>query len=105
MEGNGLPLYAARAWYQGGLHIGKAGPHLFSGASISYAGAEVSLDTFEVLCGAATGGGHQQQSDGLLKWMMFRHGETCGVTGWQPVEGGREASGEILLVSKGEWDG
>lgn len=97
--GDGAPLYAARAWFRGGLHPGKAGPHLHAGASISYGGAEITLDTFEVLCAPGSGG-----AGGLLKWMMFRHGEHCGVEGWQPVEGGREESGEVLLIAKGDWE-
>lgn len=100
-EGDGAPLFAARAWHEGGLHLGKAGPHLFRGAAISYAGAEITMDTYEVLCGPSRedGGGGT-----LLKWMMFRHGETCGVNGWQPVEGGREKNGEALFISKGDWE-
>ena len=54
------------------------------------------IDTFEVLCGAP--------DQTLLKWMTFRHGEKCDVHGWMPVEGGREAGGEALLIAKGFYE-
>ena len=54
------------------------------------------IDTYEILCGAP--------DPNLLKWMTFRHGEKCSVHGWVPVEGGREANGEALLVAKGSYE-
>ncbi len=96
-EGTGQPLFSARAWHEGGLHLGKAGPHLYRGCSISYGGGEVQLDTYEVLCA--------KPDPTLLKWMCFNHGETLCVEGWQPVEGGREKDGQSLFVAKGEWEG
>jgi uncharacterized protein YegL len=47
------PLYIARSFYEGGIHIGKAGRHLPSGAVIPYNGHEIPVDTFEVLVPAA----------------------------------------------------
>jgi len=43
------PLYIARAFYEGGIHIGKAGRHIPSGAVIPYNGHEIPVDTYEVL--------------------------------------------------------
>ncbi|KXN85735.1 hypothetical protein AN958_10918 [Leucoagaricus sp. SymC.cos] len=43
------PLYIARTFYEGGVHIGQAGQHLEKGASFAYNGREVHVDTFEVL--------------------------------------------------------
>jgi len=43
------PLYIARSFYEGGIHIGKAGRHLPSGAVIPYNGHEIPVDTYEVL--------------------------------------------------------
>lgn len=94
---NGQPLFSARAWHQGGLHLGKAGQHLNRGCTISYGGGEVTLDTFEVLCG--------KPEPTLLKWICFGHGEKVRVEGWQPVEGGREKDGQSLFIAKGEWEG
>lgn len=74
----------------------RAGAHLVNGASISYAGDELTLDIYEVLCGPA--------DPTLLKWMTFRHGERSLVQGWQPVEGGRESDGSAILLAKGEYE-
>ncbi|OCF43636.1 hypothetical protein I317_02528 [Kwoniella heveanensis CBS 569] len=96
-EQDGAALYAARAWWEGGVHLGKAGHHLNNGASISYGGAEIGLDTYEVLCGPLN-------EPYLVKWMTYRHGEIAKVEGWQPVEGGREKDGTALLLAKGEYE-
>lgn len=64
--------------------------------SISYGGAELTCDAYEILCGPG--------DPELLKWMTFRHGESARVEGWQPVEGGREADGSALLLAKGLWE-
>lgn len=47
-EADGTPLYPARAWHEGGLHLGKWRAD-WSAASISYAGAEIWAPKFEVL--------------------------------------------------------
>ncbi|WWC72541.1 uncharacterized protein I206_106503 [Kwoniella pini CBS 10737] len=96
-EQDGAVLYAARAWWEGGIHLGKAGHHLISGASISYGGAEMVLDTYEVLCGPIN-------EPYLVKWMTYRHGEVAAVQGWQPIEGGREKDGTALLLAKGDYE-
>lgn len=95
-EADGAVLYAARGWFDGGLHIGKAGHHLVNHASISFGAGEHALNVYEVLCGST--------DPDLVKWMTFRHGENAMVEGWQPVEGGREANGSVLLVGKGEYE-
>ncbi len=46
---NGEYLYAARAWYAGGLQIGKVRP-AFGGANIAYGGREIKVYSYEVLC-------------------------------------------------------
>ncbi|KAG8905697.1 hypothetical protein FRB99_008411 [Tulasnella sp. 403] len=50
-EATGEPLYSIRAWHNGGLHLGKAGHHLFKGGSISWGSQEYAFGTFEVLAG------------------------------------------------------
>ena len=47
-EADGTPLYAARAWHQGGLHLGKWRKG-WTSAAISYGGAEIWVPKFEVL--------------------------------------------------------
>ncbi|WWC92242.1 uncharacterized protein L201_007196 [Kwoniella dendrophila CBS 6074] len=96
-EQDGAVLYAARSWWEGGIHLGKAGHHLHNGASISYGGAEITLDTYEVLCGPIN-------EPYLVKWMTYRHGEVASVQGWQPIEGGRESDGTALLLAKGDYE-
>ena len=51
---------------------------------------------YEVLCGPP--------DPELVKWMTFRHGENALVENWQPVEGGRESNGSVLLIGKGEYE-
>jgi hypothetical protein len=48
-EADGPILYAARAYYQGGLHPGKI-EHGFGGANIPWGGKEISVQEYEVLC-------------------------------------------------------
>ncbi|KAL9716624.1 hypothetical protein Ac2012v2_001074 [Leucoagaricus gongylophorus] len=43
------PLYVARTFWEGGVHIGQAGQHLERGASFAYNGKEIHVDTYEVL--------------------------------------------------------
>jgi hypothetical protein len=47
-EGDGTPLYVARAEYENGVHLGKVRPG-FVGANITYAGEEVEINPYEVL--------------------------------------------------------
>ncbi|WP_407214306.1 DM9 repeat-containing protein [Enterobacter hormaechei] len=42
-------LYVARAKFDNGLFVGKAGSHLSRGCCIGYNGREYELDTFQVL--------------------------------------------------------
>ncbi|ORY20747.1 hypothetical protein BCR39DRAFT_474891 [Naematelia encephala] len=95
-EADGMPLFSARAWWEGGLQLGKAGTHLSHRASISYGGSEHNLEVYEVLCGPP--------DPSLIKWMTYRHGEHAGIEGWQPVEGGREKDGTPVLLAKGEYE-
>ncbi|KAK4688596.1 hypothetical protein P7C73_g1516, partial [Tremellales sp. Uapishka_1] len=92
-EADGAVLYAARAWWEGGVHLGKAAQH---NASLSFGGQEHLIDTYEVLCGPL--------NQGVIRWMNFHHGSNARVEGWQPVEGGRESDGTALLVAKGDYE-
>ncbi|KAJ3037327.1 hypothetical protein HK097_003547, partial [Rhizophlyctis rosea] len=49
-EGDGTPLYIARAFHEGGVHVGKMGSNL-AGAHIAYGGGEIEKEKYEILCG------------------------------------------------------
>jgi hypothetical protein len=74
----------------------RAGTHLINSASISYGGAEHTLDIYEILCGP--------QDSSVIKWIDLAHGQTARVEGWQPVEGGREKDGTAQLLARGSYE-
>jgi hypothetical protein len=82
-EKSGDPLYVCRAYYQGGLHLGKCGRHLGKGAVIGYDEKEIELDTYEVLLGDPS----------AVRWAAPGGPE-------RPVEGGREQDGTSLLIAQ-----
>jgi hypothetical protein len=89
-DGDGSPLYIARAYYDNGLQIGKAGRHL-GGAVISYAGKEVQVPKYEVL----------MCDPSRVRWVdgsQFRQGG-------RPVEGGREEDGTPLSIAQAFHEG
>ncbi|KAK9760576.1 hypothetical protein K7432_015265 [Basidiobolus ranarum] len=92
VETDGKPLFIARQFYQGGLHIGKAAPHL-KGIAIGFGGKEISLKDYYVLCGDAR----------QLRWVEC-HG-TCNPDNWKPIEAGHENDGKPLFVAKTRYDG
>ncbi|ORX93510.1 hypothetical protein K493DRAFT_338247 [Basidiobolus meristosporus CBS 931.73] len=92
VEADGKPLFIARQFYQGGLHIGKAAPHL-KGIAIGYGGKEISLKDYYVLCGDAR----------QLRWVEC-HG-TCNPDNWRPIEAGHENDGKPLFIAKTRYDG
>ncbi|KAH7882190.1 hypothetical protein F5I97DRAFT_1931907 [Phlebopus sp. FC_14] len=78
---NGCPLYIARALLEGGLHLGKAAPHL-PGAVITYAGKEHIMHRYEVLVFASQ-----------LRW------------GFPPQEpNGVLAQGTVILAQQHKYD-
>jgi len=94
-DGDGSTLYIARAFYEGGVHPGKAGRGLRIGAVIGYGGKEIELDQYEVLVG-------DQDS---VRW----NGESGEINfqalSGQPVEGGREANGQVLYIAQATYNG
>ncbi|ORY02974.1 hypothetical protein K493DRAFT_334396 [Basidiobolus meristosporus CBS 931.73] len=84
VESDGKPLFIARQFYQGGLHVGKVGPHLKS-ISLGYDGKEINLKDYYVLCGDAR----------QLRWVEC-HG-ICNPDNWRPVEAGHESDGKPLF--------
>ncbi|KAJ1340412.1 hypothetical protein BSLG_004976 [Batrachochytrium salamandrivorans] len=89
-EADGLPLYIARGWIEGGVHIGKASGLMWDGARISYKGKERIVRDYEILVGAQT----------AVHWV-----DTCNdfdpqSIGFVVLEGGREAAGSPLFIAR-----
>ncbi|KAJ1905014.1 hypothetical protein IWQ60_012357 [Tieghemiomyces parasiticus] len=93
-EGDGKPLYIARAFYKGGLQPGKAAPHL-DGAYIAYDGKEVQLKEYFVLCGPGK----------ALRWVACHGSVNFAGANVQPVSECHEESGEPLFIAKASYDG
>jgi len=91
-EKGGDVLYIARAYYEGGLHLGKAGRHFRKGAVIGYGGKEVEVDTFEVLLGDPR----------AVKWVAVNSNE-FQVN--RLVEGGKEKDGTPLQIAQAYYKG
>lgn len=89
-ESDGSPLYAARAYTQGSLQIGKVRPG-FGGALIPFGGSEVKVRDYEVLTG---------QPFALL-WSPAR-GDAVPANAMQA---GKEADGTPLYVAKAHYNG
>lgn len=93
---NGETLYISRAFSYGGVHPGKCGRHLSRGASIPADGAEIEIDTYEVLIGKRD----------AVRWVTVRGNFSFNsLEGCKPVEGGREADGTILYISQAFYEG
>lgn len=58
----------------------RCGTHIRGRSAFSYAGEELDVPFFEVLCG---------QPD-VVEWVSFDRGTSANLPGWQPVEGARE---------------
>ncbi|RKP39716.1 hypothetical protein BJ085DRAFT_13622, partial [Dimargaris cristalligena] len=88
------PVYIARQFYKGGLHPGKAAPHL-DGCYICYGGKEIQLKEYFVLCGPAK----------ALRWVACNGGVNFTGANVQPVSECHEESGEPLFIAKTAYDG
>ncbi|KAJ2157825.1 hypothetical protein GGF46_004218 [Coemansia sp. RSA 552] len=94
LEKNGSPLFVARAMYKGGLHPGKAAPHIQDGGcSIGWGHKEINLAEYQVLCGDAN----------KLKWV--KQEGALSVQNFRPVEAGHEETGEPLYIAKAMYEG
>ncbi|KAJ7874699.1 carbohydrate-binding module family 12 protein [Mycena olivaceomarginata] len=83
-------LYICRAFYDGGLQLGKASPAFQKGAVIGYKGEEVQLPTYELLVGDMNG----------LRWVNTHGRLNVASLEYQPVEGGEENDGTPLYIAK-----
>ncbi|KAI8321704.1 hypothetical protein GQ54DRAFT_297814 [Martensiomyces pterosporus] len=88
IESSGLPLFIARAYYQDGLHPGKAGSHLPTGAVIGYSWSEVHVLEYQILCGDGS----------RLRWI--RQSGPLDISGFMPLCAGHEKNGDPLYVAK-----
>jgi len=85
-EGDGTPLYIARAWHENGLHIGKVRPGL-KAAHIPFGGKAIYKKSYEVYAGP-------------LRWSRASDGKVP--TG--AVVAGHEGDGDPLYVARAEYE-
>ncbi|KAJ6603116.1 hypothetical protein B0H10DRAFT_2229874 [Mycena sp. CBHHK59/15] len=71
-------LYICRAFYEGGIQIGKASDVFQKGAVIGYKHEEIQLGTYEILVGDMNG----------LRWVDASGVLDVSHLGYKPVEGG-----------------
>ncbi|KAJ7755718.1 carbohydrate-binding module family 12 protein [Mycena maculata] len=88
-------LYICRAFYEGGIQVGKASEAFKKGAVIGYKHEEIHLSTYEVLVGDMDG----------LRWVDASGVLNVSQLGYQPVEGGREPDGTPLYIAEASYDG
>ncbi|KAI9509429.1 hypothetical protein F5148DRAFT_1298870 [Russula earlei] len=89
------PIYVARAFYEGGLPIGKASPVFREGAVIGYAGKVVELNTFEVLLA----------DQRAIRWVPYSYQLDVSQLRAKPVEGGKEANEAPLYIARVRYNG
>jgi len=95
-EEHGRPVFIARAFHEGSLQIGKAGPQYEKGASIGYGHKEILLDTYEILIGDSR----------AIRWIDYKGKlKPYELDNVKLVEGGREANGVALYIAQAEHDG
>ncbi|KAG7446459.1 carbohydrate-binding module family 12 protein [Guyanagaster necrorhizus] len=83
-------LYICRAFYDGGIQIGKASDVFKKGAVIGYDNEEIHLDTYEILIGDMRG----------LRWVDASGRLNVASLGASPVEGGHESDGTPLYIAE-----
>ncbi|TFK54526.1 carbohydrate-binding module family 12 protein [Heliocybe sulcata] len=89
-EEHGQPLYICRAFYDGGIMVGKASSNYKKGAVIGYKKDEIELDTYEVLLGDMRG----------LRWVDHSGKLNVDGLGYRPVEAGRENDGTPIYIAQ-----
>jgi len=88
-------LYICRAFYDGGIQVGKASEAFQKGAVIGYKHEEILLGTYEILVGDMNG----------LRWVDANGRLNVASLGYQPVEGGREPDGTLLYIAEAPHNG
>jgi len=90
---SGQALYIARAYYDGGLQLGKAGTQLKEGGLITANGKEIDVVTFEILLADQT----------AIKWVDASGTPSDDLVS-SPPEGGHEADGTELYIAQAPFD-
>ncbi|KAJ3516540.1 hypothetical protein NLJ89_g1050 [Agrocybe chaxingu] len=83
-------LYISRAYYDGGLLIGKASDAFKKGGVVGCKNEEVHVEDYEVLAGDMS----------QLRWVASSGKLHLASLGARPVEGGREVDGTPIYVAK-----
>ncbi|KAH7926685.1 carbohydrate-binding module family 12 protein [Leucogyrophana mollusca] len=91
----GQPLYICRAYYEGGLLIGKASSVFKKGAVIGYKKEEIQLDKYEILVG----------NPNAVRWVTTSGVVDVRSLGYPPVEGGREPEGAVIHIAQAPYHG
>ncbi|TFK44555.1 carbohydrate-binding module family 12 protein [Crucibulum laeve] len=88
-------FYICRAFFDGGVQVGKASPTLDKGAAIGYKHEEIKIGTYEILLGDMR----------ALRWVPAKGKLSVSELGHRPVEGGHESDGTRLYIAKAEHKG
>jgi hypothetical protein len=88
-------LYICRAFFDGGILLGKASDVFEKGGVIGYKDKEHAIDTYEILLGNMN----------QLKWVRTRGKLNLDSLRARPVEGGNENDGSPLYVAKAHHKG
>jgi len=88
-EEDGKPIYICRAYFEGGVHIGKAAPHFVKGGLIGWGNKEIETSTYEILIGDPRAIRWTPASGQFAQGMLPQY---------RPIEGGHENDGRPLLV-------
>jgi len=92
----GAPLYICRAYYEGGIMIGKACSVFKKGAVIGFKKDEIHLDKYEILVG---------NSD-AVRWVNISGKfNLASLGGLRPVEGVREPGGAPQYIAQAPYHG
>ncbi|KAF8518752.1 carbohydrate-binding module family 12 protein [Gautieria morchelliformis] len=89
-EEDGQPIFIARAFLEGGIHVGKAGRQFEQGAVIGYKHKEIQLSTYEVLIGDARG----------IRWVDTQGHLRPRALGCRLVEGGQNETGSPMYIAQ-----
>ncbi|KAF9485759.1 carbohydrate-binding module family 12 protein [Pholiota conissans] len=83
-------LYICRAFYDGGMQLGKASDAFKKGGVLGYKDDEVHVDQYEVLIGDMN----------RLRWVPASGRLNVASLGYRPVQAGRENDGTPLYIAE-----
>jgi len=83
-------LYISRAYYEGGLLVGKASSVFKLGAVVGFEHEEIHLDKYEILVG----------DENAIRWVNVKGVLNIQYLGARPVEGGKEPDGTPIYIAK-----